>query len=73
MNFVSVSIKLYYQTFLLSAIVIRAERITVTNETRPVDVMFPQEGELENFITSGTSPPAINIPAELIAERATCK
>ena len=61
------------KTFFPSPIVIHAEGITVTSGTQPAGVTFPEEVELRNFITSGTSPPVINIPAQLLAERATCK
>jgi len=46
----------------------------VTNGTQPTDVMFPQEGDLENFtISSGLSPAVITIPAQLIVEGSNCK
>ena len=56
------------------SIVIRSERITVTNGTQPTDVTFPQEGDLENFtMSSSLSPAVITIPAQLIVERSNCK
>ena len=60
--------------FLPCSIVIRSERITLTNGTQPTDVTFPQEVDLENFtISSGLSPAVITIPAQLIVERSNCK
>ena len=63
-----------FSQYFPSSIVIRSERITVTNGTQPTDVTFPQEGDLENFtISSGLSPAVITIPAQLIVERSNCK
>jgi len=63
-----------FSQYFPSSIVIRSERITVTNGTQSTDVTFPQEGDLENFtISSGLSPAVITIPTQLIVERSNCK
>jgi len=63
-----------FQTFLPTWLVVRSERITVTNGTQPTDVMFPREEDLENFTMSSGLPPAvITIPAQLLVERSNCK
>ena len=63
-----------FQTFLPALLVVRSERITVTNGTQPTDVTFPQEEDLENFtMSSGLSPAVITIPAQLLVERSNCE